>query len=336
MGVVTWMVETTEGYLDGAAETTFGNVASQLGGIIAVGSTLAVIGLLVNMALQVRSVDGRTAFWFAVKLLLITLFALNWVQFNSIASAITNGLDQLAGGMVAGLGGGGAGSAYFAAAFDDLIEEFGNYLNAAGDNMHWMAGAIIGAIGAFLLGVIGALCGLVLIFAKIMLAVMIGIAPIMIALSLFDVTKDYFLRWLSSTVSYALYPLVIAGVFSTVVGMSQSLLAEPDLALVRQETQLVENVLAVGVVRGRQECGHGVPRGVRRSRVVLLLAGLFFSLTQPAGRSCRRRRPQHKSPMRFPPTSAWPSPGFSRISCFCEAAPQHVTISLISLMPAPL
>jgi type IV secretion system protein VirB6 len=226
MGVVTWMVETTDGYLDGAAETTFGTVASQVGGIIAVGSTLAVIGLFVNMALQVRSVDGRTAFWFAIKLMLITLFALNWVQFNTIAGAITNGLDQLAGGMIAGLGGGGAGSAYFAAAFDDLIAEFGNYLNAAGDNMHWMAGALIGAIGAFLLGVIGALCGLVLIFAKIMLAFMIGIAPIMIALSLFDVTKDYFLRWLSSTVSYALYPLVIAGVFSTVVGMSQSLLAE--------------------------------------------------------------------------------------------------------------
>ena len=92
--------------------------------------------------------------------------------------------------------------------------------------MHWMAGALIGAIGAFLLGVIGALCGLVLIFAKIMLAFMIGIAPIMIALSLFDVSKDYFHRWLSSTVSYALYPLVIAGVFSTVVGMSRSLMTE--------------------------------------------------------------------------------------------------------------
>jgi type IV secretion system protein VirB6 len=92
--------------------------------------------------------------------------------------------------------------------------------------MHWMAGALIGAIGAFLLGVIGALCGLVLIFAKIMLAFMIGIAPIMIALSLFDVSKDYFHRWLSSTVSYALYPLVIAGVFSSVVGMSRSLMTE--------------------------------------------------------------------------------------------------------------
>jgi type IV secretion system protein VirB6 len=48
----------------------------------------------------------------------------------------------------------------------------------------------------------------------------------MIALSLFDVSKDYFHRWLSSTASYALYPLVIAGVFSTLVGMSRSLMTE--------------------------------------------------------------------------------------------------------------
>lgn len=226
MGVVSWMVNTTDRFLDDAAQTTFGNVASNIGGVIAVGSTLAVIGVFVNMAFQYRSMDGRTAFWFAIKLMLITLFALNWVQFNAIASAIIDGLDRLAGGMVAGLGGGGAGAGYFADAFDNLIEKFGEYLDAAGDNMHWMAGALIGAIGAFLLGVIGALCGLVLIFAKIMMAFMIGIAPIMIALSLFEVTKDYFHRWLSATVSYALYPLVIAGVFSTVVGMSNSLLAE--------------------------------------------------------------------------------------------------------------
>ena len=226
MGVVTWMVDTTDNFLDDAGQTTFGTVASQLGSVIAVGATLAVIGVFINMMFQYKSMDGRTAFWFALKLMLISIFSLNWIQFNAVASAIIDGLDQLAGGMVAGLGGGGAGAGYFASAFDDLIEEFGNYLNAAGDNMHWMAGAMIGAIGAFLLGVIGALCGLVLIFAKIMLAFMIGIAPIMIALSLFDVSKDYFHRWLSSTASYALYPLVIAGVFSTLVGMSRSLMSE--------------------------------------------------------------------------------------------------------------
>ena len=106
MGVVTWMVETTDNFLEDAAQTTFGNVAGQLGGIIAVASTLAVIGVFLNMVFQYKSMDGRTAFWFALKLMLISLFAMNWVQFNAVASALINGLDQLAGGMVAGLGGG--------------------------------------------------------------------------------------------------------------------------------------------------------------------------------------------------------------------------------------
>jgi type IV secretion system protein VirB6 len=59
-----------------------------------------------------------------------------------------------------------------------------------------------------------------------MLTLMLGLAPIMIALSLFDATKDFFHRWVSTTVSYAFYPIVIAAMFSTVVGMANSLLAQ--------------------------------------------------------------------------------------------------------------
>ena len=72
------------------------------------------------------------------------------------------------------MGGGGAGATHFAAEFDQMIENFSQYLNAVGSNLNWMAGAMIGALGAFVLGVIGALCGLVLIFAKIMLTFMLG------------------------------------------------------------------------------------------------------------------------------------------------------------------
>ena len=48
----------------------------------------------------------------------------------------------------------------------------------------------------------------------------------MIALSLFDATKDFFHRWVSTTISYAFYPIVITAMFSTVVGMANSLLAQ--------------------------------------------------------------------------------------------------------------
>jgi type IV secretion system protein VirB6 len=40
------------------------------------------------------------------------------------------------------------------------------------------------------------------------------------------VTKDYFARWLSALISFAIYPIVIAGVFATITGVSRALLAE--------------------------------------------------------------------------------------------------------------
>ena len=233
MGIVSWMVNTTDQFLDDAAQSQFGAVASNIGAILTVASTLVLIAVFINMAFQYRSMDGRTAFWLAIKLILISIFSLNWAQFNVIANGIIGGLDFIAGALVASVSGGGAGATHFATEFDLMIDNFSQYLNAVGSNLNWMAGAMIGALGAFFLGVVGALCGLVLIFAKIMLTFMLGTAPVMIGLSMFEATKDYFHRWLSSTLSYAMYPLVIAGVFSTVVGMAQSLfttLGDPNSA----------------------------------------------------------------------------------------------------------
>ena len=223
MGIVSWMVDTTDEFLDDAAQSQFGAVASNIGTILAFGSTLVLIVVLINMALQYRSMDGRTAFNLALKLVLISVLAMNWAQFNVVADAIIGSLDLIAGALVTSVGGGGAGASHFATEFYRMIDNFSQYLNAVGSNLNWMAGAMMGALGAFFLGVVGALCGLVLIFAKIMLTFMLGIAPVMIGLSLFEATKDYFHRWLSSTVSYAMNPLVIAGVFSTIAGMAQSL-----------------------------------------------------------------------------------------------------------------
>jgi type IV secretion system protein VirB6 len=135
-------------------------------------------------------------------------------------------LDYVAGALISSVGGGGAGATYFAAEFDRLIAEFSQYLNAIGNNLNWMTGAILGGIGLVMLSLLGFMTGIVLIFAKMMLTLMLGLAPIMIALSLFDATKDFFHRWVSTTISYAFYPIVIAAMFSTVVGMANSLMAQ--------------------------------------------------------------------------------------------------------------
>ena len=206
MSVVAYFVETAEGYLDTAAETQFGAVATTVGTLLVLGTTLVVILVFINMIYQYRAMDGRTAFWLAVKVGLIGVFAANWVQFNALASAILNGIDSIAGALVASVGGGSPGpSGTFAEEFDELIAALGDYLNAAGSELNWMAGALLDTLGVLLLSILGGLAAFIVVASRLMIALLIGIAPVMIFLTLFEVTKDYFARWLSALISFAMY-----------------------------------------------------------------------------------------------------------------------------------
>ena len=54
-------------------------------------------------------------------------------------------------------------------------------LNAIGNNLNWMTGAILGGIGLVLLSLLGFMTGIVLIFAKMMLTLMLtskGVAAV--------------------------------------------------------------------------------------------------------------------------------------------------------------
>lgn len=111
---------------------------------------------------------------YLIKLTLIGLFAFNWANFNAVANAVIGGLDYV------------AGATHVAGEFHILIEKFSQYLNAIGSNLNWMTSAILGGIGPILLSLLGFMTGIVLIFAKMMLTLMLGLAPIMIALSVFN------------------------------------------------------------------------------------------------------------------------------------------------------
>lgn len=227
MSVVTYFFETSQGYLDTAAETQFGAVAATAGTILVLGTTLVIALVFINMVYQYRAMDGRTAFWLAIKIGLIGIFATNWVQFNAFASAVLSGIDSVAGSLVASVGGGTPGpSGTFAEEFDRLIAELGEYLNAAGSELNWMAGALLDVLGVLLLSILGGLAAFILVASRLMIALLIGIAPIMIFLTLFEVTKDYFARWLSALISFAIYPIVVAGVFATITGVASALIGE--------------------------------------------------------------------------------------------------------------
>jgi type IV secretion system protein VirB6 len=176
MSVVTFFVETADNFLEEAAETQFGSVAATVGTILVLAMTVVVLMVLINAVFQYKSMDGRQAFWLAVKLTLVGVFATNWAQFNSFSTAILSGIDSIAGSLVASVGGGTPGpSGTFAEEFDGIIEQFGLYMNAIGSEMHWMTGALMGAIGTVILSILGGLAAFFLIASRLMIALLLDL-----------------------------------------------------------------------------------------------------------------------------------------------------------------
>ena len=227
MGMVQFFVNAADQGLDTIAESQFAAIASGMGSAILLMMTLAIIILFINMSLQIRPMHGADMFYLLIKIVLIQLFAFNWVQFNQLSGGIIDGIDNVAGLIIGSITGQtGSGPAYFAERFDQLTNDLAAYANQIGAQLNWMAGAMMSVLLVVLLSLLGGVAALIMVLAKMVVTLLLGLAPIMIALSLFKVSEDYFKRWLAALISWSLYPIVIAGVFSVIFGLIDLLQAE--------------------------------------------------------------------------------------------------------------
>lgn len=74
-------------------------MTATVGTMLVLGTTLVAFLVCLNMIYQYRTMDGRAAFWLAVKIGLIGISATNWGEFNVLASAILNGIGSIAGSL---------------------------------------------------------------------------------------------------------------------------------------------------------------------------------------------------------------------------------------------
>ena len=213
-GFISGWVTAAQSQLDGAAAGSFGAIVGASGTLISAMATLAIVMLGVNMVAQYRPMGAAQALGTVVKLVLIVWIGLKWDQFNAISSAIISGMDSLAASILSDFSPGGDS---LASVCDALLNKVADASNQALDKLNWMTGAVLGSLITVGVGAVSALIALALVFASVMLTLYLGIAPIFIALSMFDATKDYFSKWLQGAVSYALYPVVIAGVLGGMV-----------------------------------------------------------------------------------------------------------------------
>lgn len=225
MGLAAGFVESATGQLDAVAQSGFTAVANAINSTAAAAATLALIVIGLNIIVQYRPMPLGAILWTMAKLTLLVAVGLQWSGFSPIATAVQGGMDTLAGALLGQFGGDVTGSASgadaggvtLAEAIDKFISEFATKANSSMEGMSWFAGSVMAAIITMLMAIVGGAAALIIVFAQVIISVYLAVAPIFIACWIFEATKDYFTRWLQATLSYMLYPVVVAAVLGGMI-----------------------------------------------------------------------------------------------------------------------
>lgn len=228
MAIVAPIVNSAESFLVNAARSTFLGLVEASGTLVGYMAVLAVALVGINMMVQLRPMAWGHCLSLMIKLALIGIFAWNWNQFWNVANGIMSAIEATAGGILASSGNGLSGPTItngFASAIDEMMHQFAvASTNIAQEMGGYLTTAIVSGICLSLIGIVTAVSTLLILFPKIVITILLGLAPIVIALTLFEATKGFFERWLSACISWSLYPLFIASIFSIMISMGTDMI----------------------------------------------------------------------------------------------------------------
>ena len=215
MGIVSDILGRIDTAVVTAGAQLFKNTADGLHTVLIGLSTifLAIIGVM--MILGMSKMTARETVQVTLRIMLVMLFGQTWNNFNAIYSAASDGLGNLALSYF-DIAGATPGTNLTAA-----MEDMAGKLQANVDGVMTSVGSITrGVLGAFLYIILALLMVayvLIVGFAKIMTAVLLGLAPLAIMATIFDKTKNLFEAWLSALIGYMLYPVGTAGIIGTLI-----------------------------------------------------------------------------------------------------------------------
>lgn len=220
MGLTADFVSNASSQLNAVAQQGFNSIAGGINGVAAAAATLALVVVGLNIVLQYRPMPLGGILWTMVKLVLIVAVGLRWSEFSKITNMVKAGMDAIASGLLGRFGGSatsGTSTTSLAQAIDTFIVDFATKANHAMEPMSWYAGAMMSTLITFLMAIVAAACALIIVFSQVIIAVYLAVAPIFIACWIFEATKDYFTRWVQATVSYMLYPVIVAAVLGGMI-----------------------------------------------------------------------------------------------------------------------
>jgi len=185
-----------------------------------------------------------------IRLAVITGIALNVGRYNTyLADMLWNSPDALAA-IVSNGGTTGVGSAQFLDTLMDRFYDIGEAYNEVAhanstlgvpDLTALFAGYAIFASGVALTGY----AAFLLVLAKIALAVLLGIGPIAILLTIFEGTKRFFDSWLGQALNFVFMVLLAAAVTKLILTIIESYLGSPSVIANMDDVHLSAVIPAV-------------------------------------------------------------------------------------------
>ena len=176
---------------------------------------------------QFESVASQIAGTAQVLLALVALFMQSWADFNGVFGAIEEGFEAIGNALLAGGLGAGETTTSFPRELDNLSENMGAYANVTAGRLN-ILGGMINALMFGAIAVFGALATLAMVASRVVLAVLVGLAPFAILATLTTQTKSYFETWLSGVIKVLMFPLILIGIFATILGMGNATIASID------------------------------------------------------------------------------------------------------------
>ena len=221
MGIIRDILSQVDTAVDTVAQDGFIDAAAAVGNVISAGSVLLLILLGTNVVMQLRPMTYGSAFAFGIKLLLISIFAQSWDNFQVIYRIVTEVPDSVGAAILDLTDTGDEAGVY--ESLDNMVARITAYGDTIGDRAGWVFGAVLGAIFFVLSAVFAAVTAGIIAFARIVFALMIVIAPFMIVTSLFKPTQSLFEAWTRATIGYALMPVAAAGAAGIIVAIAEAI-----------------------------------------------------------------------------------------------------------------
>ena len=219
MAVVADIMGFIDTAVSGAAQDTFVAVANGYGGIITILAIMAFMVFGIAVALGVVTARAGDMTQLVLRIVLIFTFGLSWANFEVIYDALTNTGDGLVTALFSAASDGPATSSI------DQAEKFAAQAQETAGSVIKAESAIargfLGAIMYLLLALLQAAYILVAGFAKIMIGILVGLAPFAIAATCLNRTQFLFEAWVSSLIGYFMYPVAAAGVMGFVATVAE-------------------------------------------------------------------------------------------------------------------